>query len=163
MQRAAAGCCGLCGLHLVAASDCGRCPGQRSGCVHCCEASHGHNMSTATHCERLQHTTVQKNTPQHTASTRALLRGLARSLNVHCNMLQQAATHCNTLQRIATHCNTLHPLVHCCEASHGQEMSTTTCCNTLKHAAAHTHAHARHMHMHTHTHTCTCGSGRCGS
>ena len=132
MQRAAAGCSGLCGLHLVAASDCGRCPGQRSGCVHCCEASHGHNMSTATHCERLQHTTVQKNTPQHTASTRALLRGLARSLNV-----QQAATHCNTLQHTATHCNTVqHTATHCIRSCTAARPHTVKKC-PLQHAATH--------------------------
>ena len=117
-------------------------------------------VSSATHCNTLQHIATHCNTLQHTAT--------------HCNTLQYIATHCNTLQHpknsfsflfcvradwcgyslllqhIATHYNTLqHTATHC---NTQQKLSlfllcvcrllwlfspSATHCNTLQHTATH--------------------------
>ena len=71
-------------------------------------------LSSARHCNTLQHAATHCNTLQHTAT--------------HCNTLQHIATHCNTLQHTATHCNILHSNAHTIHPIRS---------NTLQHAAAH--------------------------
>jgi len=104
-------------------------------------------VSTATHCNTLQHTAAH-----HSTQCKTLIRWKTQKSTpwkcarvTHCNTLQHTATHTaerqvvrrlrrvwlgnvlssNTLQHAATHCNTLQH----------------TLCNTLQHTATHTATH----------------------
>ena len=87
-----------------------------------------HIVTTATHCNTLQHTAIHCNTLQYTAPYTA--RSVAKesykeegSLSTqseqfratthccYCSTVQHTATRCNTLQHAATHCNMLLPVL----------------------------------------------------
>jgi len=66
----------------------------------------GHDESTETHCNTLQHTTTHYNTLQHTAThCNKTLQDTRHQRQCESCTLQHTATHCNTLQHTATHCN----------------------------------------------------------
>jgi len=93
------------------------------------------SVSSATHCNTLQHTATHCNILQYTAT--------------HCNTLQNTAAHCDLLQHTTQHCT--HVAIHCTPTAlelgvlwcvnvflyHLQH--ATTYCNILQHAATHCH------------------------
>ena len=94
-------------------------------------------LSTATHCNTLQHTATHCNTPQRTATHSLRCAGISRVLSLYCNTLQYTATHCNTLQHVATHCNKLSPVCWYITSLISLLQHTATHCNTLPHTATH--------------------------
>jgi len=68
---------------------------------------------TATHCNTLQHTTIQKTSASASGTTRAAkfvvehISDTRPHTATHYNILQYTATHCNTLHLTAAHCSTL--------------------------------------------------------
>jgi len=101
------------------------------------------DVSAATHCNTLQHTTTHCNTLQHTVHTRGhSLTYPLQHTATHCNTLQHTATHCNTLQHTATHCNALqHTATHCNTLYIHEDTLWRICCNTLQHTV-HTRGHS---------------------
>jgi len=130
------------------------CRGQRyhASATHCNKMQH-----TTAHCNTMQHTATHCNTLQHTA-TSCKYHGRTRSsggmhgksvVGTHINFLneyhqlQHTATHCNTLQRTAAHCNTLQTWqswwysLETLSVLPDRVQHTATHCTTLLHSATH--------------------------
>ena len=85
---------------------------------------------TATHHNKLQHTTTHNNTLHHPALPYNLRQHPLQHNARHCTTLQHTALPCNTLQSApttaATHCNTLqHTATHCDTRQHPLEVHNT--------------------------------------